>query len=205
MNTSCYSFQATSNPSKLATNNSKLRNQGSRAVRFPPPRHLPPLNLKGVRFLCIANLIRFKKRWNKMLWWFSSSPWLGSDLAWPRSSCLPFPLAPYTPEVLSEGNELQEQAKFSLSRPWCAVGVFPEFFFCLLVLPNTAQLSHYLGCFLLPPAELGSQTCVIVGCSSSSLSSVRTGIVSPPGSPVPGIGQATGLHWYRDPESRWLL
>ena len=49
-----------------------------------------------------------------MLWWFSSTPWLGSDLAWPRSSCLPFPLAPYTPEVLSEGNELQEQAKFSL-------------------------------------------------------------------------------------------
>ena len=98
------------------------------------------------------------------------------------------------PQVLSEGNELQEQAKFSLSRPGCAVGVFPEFFFYLLVLPNAALLSHHLGCFLLPPAELGSQTCVIVGCSSSPMSSVRTGTVSPSGAPVPGIGQATGLH-----------
>lgn len=106
LHSSCYSFQAMSNPSKLVANNSKLRNQSSRAVCFPPPQHLPPLNLKGVGFQCIANLIRLKKRWNKMLWWFSSTPWLGSDLAWPRSSCLPFPLAPYTSEVLSEGNEL---------------------------------------------------------------------------------------------------
>lgn len=194
LHSSCYSFKATSNPSKLVANNSKLRNQSSRAVGSPPPQHLPPLSLKGAGFLCTANLIRLKRRWNKMLWRFSSTPCLGSDLAWPRSSCLPFLLAPYTPEVLSEGNELQEQAKFSLSRPGCAAGVFPEFFFHLLVLPNAALLSHHLGCFLLPPAELGSWTCVIVGCSSSPMSSVRTGIVSPSGAPVPGIGQATGLH-----------
>ena len=95
LHSSCYSFKATSNPSKPVANNSKLRNQSSRAVRSLPPQHLPPLSLKGAGFLCTANLIRLKKRWNKMLWRFSSTPCLGSDLAWPRSSCLPLLLAPY--------------------------------------------------------------------------------------------------------------
>lgn len=117
-----------------------------------------------------------------------------------QGSCLPFPLAPYIRSTEWRKWTLGT-SQFSLSKPWWTAGVFPEFFFpSLLILPNHAQLSHHLGCFLLPPAELGSQTYVIVGCSRSSMSSVRTGIVSPSGSPVPGIRQATGLNWYSDPE-----